>query len=72
MPYYVYAIHTDHTGNRLYEKFDAYDKAEKLEREMRAANFPHDNYRVDMFYAEDDEKAEAIAYGKRPHPRGKP
>lgn len=54
MPYYVYAIHTDSTVNRLYDSFDDFKDAEALEAEMRSGNYPGDNYFVQMIYAEDD------------------
>jgi hypothetical protein len=34
VPYYVYAIHTDDTNNRLYQMFDEFREADKFEREM--------------------------------------
>lgn len=54
MPYYVYAIHTDSTVNRLYDSFDDFKAAEALEAKMRSGNYPGDNYFVQMIYAEDD------------------
>lgn len=44
MPYFVFAIHTDHTNNRLYEKFDDFKEAETMEKDMAAGNYPGDNY----------------------------
>lgn len=54
MPYYVYAIHTDSTINRLYDSFDNFKDAEALEKEMRSRNYPGDNYFVQLIYAEND------------------
>ena len=58
MPYYVCAIHTDSSFNRLYDTFDGFKDAEKLEAEMRSGNYPGDNYFVQMIYAEDDSDLE--------------
>jgi len=69
MPYYVYAIHTDHTNNRLYEKFDDFRTASNLEKEMKGGNFLGDNYYVIMFYAENDREAELKADALRPFPK---
>ena len=69
MPYYVYAIHTDQTNNRLYKTFDDYVAAEKFEREMSDANFSHDNYFVRQIFANDDREAELKADALRPYPR---
>lgn len=69
MPYYVYAIHTDHTNNRLYRKFDDYMRAEKEEREMRGECSRHENYFVKMFQAKDDLEAEARADAMRRYPK---
>lgn len=68
MPYYVYAIHTDNTDNRLYGSFNNFSEAEKLEKEMRGGNYPGDNYFVRMFFAENDREAEIRANNLRPHP----
>lgn len=57
MPYYVYAIHTDGTFNRLYNKFDDFGKAQKCEQDMASGRYAGDNYYVTMFYAENDEEA---------------
>ena len=54
MPYYVYAIHTDSSVNRLYESFDDFNDAEKLEKEMKKGRFSGDNYVVQMIYAESE------------------
>jgi hypothetical protein len=69
MPYYVYAIHTDNTGNRLCEKFDDFRAAEKLEREMKDGQIPTDNYFVKMFYADNNADAESKADALRPFPK---
>jgi len=39
VPYYLYAIHTDKTDNRLYQRFDDFRQGEKLEKEMKAGNY---------------------------------
>lgn len=57
MPYYVYAIHTDSTINRLYDSLDDLKKAEALEKRMMSGNYPGDNYFVQMIYAENDKDA---------------
>jgi hypothetical protein len=61
VPYYVYAIHTDQTNNRLYKKFDNFMEANNFEREMRDHCFPHDNYFVRLINAKDDKQAELDA-----------
>ncbi len=66
MPYYVYAIHTAHTNNRLYGKFDDFKEAEEMEKNMASGNYPGDNYFVRMFYAEDDNDADNKADKLRP------
>ena len=62
MPYYVYAIHTDGSFNRLYSKYNDFHEAQKCEQELTAGGYAGDNYYVTMFYAENDadanEKAE--------------
>ncbi|MBR1034591.1 hypothetical protein [Bradyrhizobium liaoningense] len=72
MPYYVYAIHTDHTNNRLYKVLDEVVAAEKLEREMSDHCFARDNYFVRSFFAKDSMEAEAKADALRPYPKLKP
>ena len=69
MPYYVYAIHTDNTNNRLYGSFENFSEAEKLEKEMREGNYPGDNYFVTMLFAENDREAEIRANDLRPYPK---
>ena len=69
MPYYVYAIHTDQTSNRLYQKHENHAEAAKLEADMMAGRIPSDNYFVRMFFAENDAEAEANADSLRPFPR---
>jgi len=68
MPYYVYAIHTDETGNRLYQRFDDFLLAEKLEKEKKAGNYPGDNYFVQLIYGENDRDADMKADALRPFP----
>jgi hypothetical protein len=70
MPYFVFAIHTDYTSNRLYGQYENCVEAEKMEREMSDANYPGDNYFVRMFCAKDIHEAEAKADGLRPRPKG--
>ena len=65
MPYYVYAIHTDHTSNRLYGNYDDFKDAEKMEKDMRAGRRAGDNYYVTMFYAETDSEAEEKAKSEK-------
>lgn len=71
MPWYVYAIHQDHTRNRQYNEKPILDKtvADKLFKDMRAGCVAGDNYRVAMFEADDDEAAKRVADEKRPHPK---
>jgi hypothetical protein len=66
VPYYVYAIHTDQTNNRLYKKFDDFIEADRFEREMSDHCFPHDNYFVRLINAKSDEEAELKADALRP------
>jgi len=54
MPYYVYAIHTDSNINRLYDSFDDFDDAVKLEEEMKRGRCSGDNYLVYMMHADND------------------
>jgi hypothetical protein len=54
MPYYVYAIHTDSNINRLYESFDNFNDAKRLEKEMEKGRFSGDNYVVRMIHAENE------------------
>lgn len=68
MPYYVYAIHTDQTSNRLYEEYDNLIDAEAKETDMRKGCFPHDNYFVKMLKAENAIEAESKADALRPYP----
>jgi hypothetical protein len=53
MPYYVYAIHTDSTVNRLYDTFNNFADAQMLEAEMKRGRYLGDNYMVYMIHAED-------------------
>jgi len=69
MPYYVYAIHTDQTGNRLYQRFDDFRQAEKLEKEMKAGGYPDDNYFVQLICADNKGDADVKADALRPFPR---
>ena len=50
--------------------FDAFREASDFEREMSDANFPHDNYFVKMFFADDEATAAAKADAMRPFPKG--
>lgn len=54
MPYYVYAIHTDSSFNRLYGSFDNFHDATILENEMKNGRYYADNYVVRMIFAEND------------------
>ena len=60
MPYFVYAVHTDSTYNRLYhaEPIDDFQQADSLERDMRAGSVPGDNYVVTTVHAENEDEAE--------------
>ena len=69
MPYYVYAIHTDNLNNRLYGKYRDFKSAEKMEKEMKAENYPGDNYFVRLIFAESDTEAEQKADSLRPYPK---
>ena len=66
MPYYVYAIYTDFTSNRLYGKFEEFKEASRVEEDMRAGNCPGDNYFVRMIFAETDDQAKEKANSLRP------
>jgi hypothetical protein len=69
MPYFVFAIHTDNTDNRLYGQYENFVEADKEERDMRDGNVHGDNYFVRMFFAKSLEEAETKADGLRPHPK---
>jgi hypothetical protein len=69
MTYYVFAIHTDDTNNRLYGEYPSLQAADKVERDMRAGNYPGDNYFVRMIVAETQREAEAKADALRPKPK---
>jgi hypothetical protein len=71
MPYYVYAIHTDKTDNRLYGKYEDSESAEEMKKKMGARNYPGDNYFVRLIFAENDTKAEEKADSLRPYPKKK-
>ena len=71
MPYYVYAIHTDKTDNRLYGKYQDSKSAEEIKKEMSAGNYPGDNYFVRLIFAENDTEAEQKADSLRPYPKRK-
>jgi hypothetical protein len=62
------AIHSENTNNRLYGSFENFSDAEKLATEMRAGNYPGDNYFVRMFFAENDREAEIRANNLHPNP----
>ncbi|MBB3314012.1 hypothetical protein FHT78_005819 [Rhizobium sp. BK196] len=61
MRYYVYAIHTDDTRNRLHEVFDNLAEAAAIERELQSRTQPGDNYFVRMFPAQNVEEARVKA-----------
>ena len=71
MPYYVYAIHTDDTDNRLYYKYDddGFQEAQEKEKWLQGGNYPGDNYFVRMFYAANDADAKIKADKLRPKPK---
>ena len=69
MPYFVYAIHTDHTHNRMMQSFSEHEPAAKFERDMQAGTIAGDNYFVWMLLAADEKEAEAKANALRPHPK---
>jgi hypothetical protein len=69
MPYFVYAIHTDNSDNRLYGEFDNYAEAGKKETEMMSGNYPGDNYFVRLVFANDLQEADIKADALRPHPK---
>lgn len=69
MPYYVYQIRTNNRDNHLYNSFDNYAEADKLEKDMKAGNYLGDDYFVTMFFAENDREAEIKANDLRPHPK---
>jgi hypothetical protein len=69
MPYYVYAIHTDKSDNRLYGKYQDSKSAEEIKKEMGAGNYPGDNYFVRVIFAENDTEAEQKADSLRPYPK---
>ena len=71
MPYYVYAIHTDKSDNRLYGKYQDSKSAEEIKKERSAGNYPGDNYFVRLIFAENDTEAEQKADSLRPHPKRK-
>jgi hypothetical protein len=69
MRYYVYAIHTDETRNRLHDVFDNPDEAAAIERELQSLARPEDPYFIRMFAAQNLDEARARADGMRPHPQ---
>ncbi|NLS07167.1 hypothetical protein HGP14_28115 [Rhizobium sp. P32RR-XVIII] len=69
MRFYVYAIHTDETRNRLHDVFDNSADAEALEKHMQEKIQPGDNYFVTMFPAENVDEARAKADEMRPLPQ---
>jgi hypothetical protein len=69
MRYYVYAIHTDETRNRLHDVFDNKQDAAESERELQSRNLPGDNYFIRMFPAHNVGEARIRADGMRPSPQ---
>ncbi|NLS08036.1 hypothetical protein HGP14_33065 [Rhizobium sp. P32RR-XVIII] len=69
MRFYVYAIHTDETRNRLHDVFDNNADAEALEKHMQKQIRPGDNYFVTMLPAENVDEARVKADEMRPLPQ---
>lgn len=69
MRYYVFAIHTDDTHNRLYDVFDNPEEAAAIERELQSLARPEDPYFFRMFPAQTLHEARARADGMRPEPK---
>jgi hypothetical protein len=69
MRFYVYAIHTDETRNRLHEVFDNSADAEALEKHLQKQIRPGDNYFVTMLAAENVNEARVKADEMRPLPQ---
>lgn len=68
MRYYVYAIHTDQTRNRLLDVFDNTVEAGAMEQERQHSAHESDNYFIRMFPAENVEEARVKADKVRPIP----
>lgn len=66
MRYYVYAIHTDETRNRLHEVFDNLEEAAALERELQSLRQRDDNFVIRMFPAQNVDEARQKAAEMRP------
>lgn len=64
MPYYIFRIFKDRPDIQVCYVFNTYQEAEEMERGMRRATYPEDNYFIEMIYAEDEmqgrEKANAL------------
>jgi hypothetical protein len=67
MRYYVYAIHTDETRNRLHDVFDNLDEAAAIEQELQSCGQPGDNYFIRMFPAQNVDEARNKAEEMRPN-----
>jgi hypothetical protein len=66
MRYYVYAIHTNETRNRLHDVFDNLAEAATIEQELQSRNQPGDNYFIRMFPAQNVDEARNKADEMRP------
>ena len=66
MPYYVYAIHTDSTDNRLFGKHEEFQDGENMRKDLSKGNVQGDNYFVRSFHANDDIDANKKAGEMRP------
>jgi hypothetical protein len=69
MPFYVYAIHTDHTDNRLLDVFDVFSDAFEFEQQMKKAHSWSDNYHIQSFGAANEAEAEIKADAMRRFPK---
>lgn len=68
MRYYVYAIHTDETRNRLLYVFDNRVEAGAMEQELQRGALKTDNCLIRMFPAANVDEARIKADAMRPIP----
>lgn len=68
MRYYVYAVHTDETRNRLLHVFDNRVEAGAMEQELQSSAKESDNYFIRMFPAQNVDEARTKADEMRPIP----